>query len=69
MDGERLARLETQMIDVRDNVSMIATNVTAIRETLAEQRGAGKAIKAIYGVIITVLGFMGGLAGSSVKHF
>lgn len=36
--------------------------------TMAEQRGAGKAIKVIWGIAMTAVGFMGGLLGGAARH-
>lgn len=35
---------------------------------MAEQRGAGKAIKIIWAAIISLLGFFGGIIGSLMRH-
>jgi len=72
---ERVATIEANMkvhgIQMSDTVSQIRlTNekLDKIAEILAENRGGQKAAKFIWSVVVSVLGFLGGVLGSIVKH-
>lgn len=62
--NSRVAVLENVVADISD----IKRDVNEILVTMAEQRGAAKAIKIIYGIAMTALGFLGGLFGGAVRH-
>lgn len=42
------------------------TDIGEIKDTLAEQRGAGKMAKAIYGMGAGLMGLVGGIGGSHI---
>lgn len=62
--GSRVAVLET----VFDEIRIIKADVKLILTTMAEQRGAAKAMKVIWGTAVAVLSITGGWVGSIVRH-
>lgn len=71
----RVSTLEANMANAIKDVASLARGQTEannkldeILTTLAEQRGAGRAFKFVWGIVVTVLGFLGGLAGAGARH-
>lgn len=53
---ERIARLEVQMADVREDIGEIKDDVKAMRRTMDEARGGWKALAVVSGLSATVGG-------------
>jgi hypothetical protein len=65
--GEISVRLEKMFTYLKDAHEGIDKKIDDIQGTLAEQRGAGKATKAILGVVATVMGAVGGIVGTHLN--
>lgn len=62
--NSRVAVLETVFQDIKS----MKEDVSEILNTMAEQRGAAKAMKVIWGAGVAVLGLASGWIGSFVRH-
>lgn len=72
---ERMVAIETkfdnhakQMADAVAEIQSTNRKLDQIREVLAENRGAAKAARFVWGVIISILGFFGGMIGAFIRH-
>lgn len=71
----RIVTLEVEFTNQRKQTEQIVegqrqsnNKLDQILLTMAEQRGAGKAIKIIWGTMVVILGFLGGWVGSITRH-
>lgn len=62
--ASRVAVLESVYPDIRD----MKEDIARILEIIAEQRGAAKAMKVIWGAGVAILGIASGWVGSTMRH-
>ena len=72
---ERMAKLETKFDNHSEKMDNVVSelketnNVLAqIKDVLAVNRGAEKASKFVWSLIVSFLGFLGGVVGAFAKH-